>query len=215
MMKTSATGEKIDGSSPNPLPNGYYKLPPGKLANACTYLEMMSPPVHKIRPSPPVGVRLECLTAKDAGRFLELYRAIGETWLWAGHLAKSGERITQLLDDPAHEASAVARARNDIALLQLQYDDKGSAEVVYFGVVSGVIGTGVGRWLMQEAIARAFAKPVQRLWLHTCNFDHPKALRFYQSAGFRIFATGFEIMDDPRVLGLLPRSAAPHIPLVE
>ena len=98
-------------------------------------------------------------------------------------------------------------------MLQLHYDKQHGAEVVYFGVVSDVIGTGVGRWLMGEAVARAFARPARRLWLHTCNFDHPKALRFYQSAGFTIFATGFEIMDDPRVLGLLPRSAAPHVPM--
>jgi GNAT superfamily N-acetyltransferase len=99
--------------------------------------------------------------------------------------------------------------------VQLEYDMQGNAEIVYFGLVDGAVGKGVGRWLMQEAITRAFAKPVRRLWLHTCNYDHPKALRFYQVAGFRIFATGFEIMDDPRALGLLPRSTAPHVPMVE
>ena len=123
------------------------------------------------------------------------------------------EQIAQLLDDPTQEVFAAASSKGDIGLLQLHYDTQDGAEVVYFGVVSDVIGTGVGRWLMGEAIARAFARPVRRLWLHTCNFDHPKALRFYQSAGFSIYANGFEIMDDPRVAGLLPRSAAPHIPM--
>ena len=89
MIKTSVETERADGSSANPLPNGYYKLPPGKLANACTYLEMLAPPASA-RPPAPEGVHLARLAAKDAVRFLELYRAIGEMWLWAGHLRKGG-----------------------------------------------------------------------------------------------------------------------------
>ena len=203
-----------DGFSADQLPDGYYRLPRGKLANAVTYLEMTAAPAADTRSPAPVGTRLERLTGKDAARFLELYRAVGETWLWAGHLTKSVEQIAQALDDPSCETVAAASPQGDIGLLQLEYDEKGSAEIVYIGVVVGAIGNGIGRWLIEDAVARAFARPVQRLWLHTCNFDHPRALRFYQAAGFRIYATGFEIMHDPRVLGLLPKTAAPHVPMV-
>ena len=74
---------------------------------------------------------------------------------------------------------------------------------------------GLGRLLIGTAIAKAFARPgTGRFWLHTCNFDHPRAIEFYQSAGFRIYATGFEVMDDPRIAGRLSPTAAPHVPLV-
>ena len=215
MTKTRHDAGKTDGSSANPLPNGYYKLPRGKLANACTYLEMTAPPASKARCPTPEGIQLERLTGKDVARFRELYRAIGEPWLWASHLTKSAEQVAQFLDDATRETVAAASPQGDIGLLQLEYDGKGSAEIVYFGLVTGAIGSGIGRWLVEEAVARVFAKSVQRLWLHTCNFDHPKALGFYQAAGFRIYATGFEIMDDPRVQGLLPKTAAPHVPMVK
>jgi ribosomal protein S18 acetylase RimI-like enzyme len=203
-----------DGFSADRLPDGYYRLPRGKLANAVTYLEMTVPPAAEARRSAPVDTRLERLTGKDATRFLGLYRAVGEPWLWAAHLAKSREQIAQVLDDPSCETVAAVNGQGDIGLLQLEYDEKGNAEIVYIGVIVGAIGNGIGRWLIEEAVARAFARPVRRLWLHTCNFDHPEALRFYQAAGFKIYATGFEIMHDPRVLGLLPKTAAPHVPMV-
>ena len=204
---------RTDGASASTLANGYYKLPPGRLANACTYLEMMRPPASTCRPMPP-GLRLERLTGADAARYAGLYRAVGETWLWAAHLKKSPAEIARLLDHAAVETHVAAGPQGDIGLLQLEWDREDSAEVTYFGIRADAIGKGIGRWLMDEAIARAFARPIRRLWLHTCNFDHPKALGFYQAAGFKIYATGFEIMDDPRAVGLLPRTAAPHVPMV-
>ena len=208
-----ASERLVDGSMPNPMTDGFYKMPPGKLANACTYLEMMSPPpAIELRPRP-AGVRLEGLTGKDASRYRTLFRTIGEPWLWGGHLKMSVEQIASMLDETRRETFASANSGGDIGLLQLEYDEKGDAEIVYFGLVAAAVGNGIGRWLMTQAIERAFTRPIKRLWLHTCNFDHPKALRFYQAAGFRIYATGFEIMDDPRALGLLPKTAAPHVPM--
>ena len=85
-------------------------------------------------------------------------------------------------------------------------------EIVYFGLVPDRTGQGAGAWLMDEAIRIARESGHSRLWLHTCNFDHPKALDFYRKQGFRIYAQGFEIMDDPRRKGLLPEDAAPQVP---
>jgi hypothetical protein len=47
----------------------------------------------------------------------------------------------------------------------------------------------------------------------TCNLDHPKALAHYQRAGFSPYAQRVIHRPDPRLTGLLPRDAAPHIPL--
>ncbi len=68
---------------------------------------------------------------------------------------------------------------------------------------------------MAHAIALAWSRPIRRFWVHTCNFDHPSALAFYQRAGFRPYATMVEVTEDPRLLGLLPKSAAPHVPLFD
>jgi hypothetical protein len=33
--------------------------------------------------------------------------------------------------------------------------------------------------------------------------------------GFQPFARQIEIVDDPRLAGILPRGAAPHVPIIE
>jgi hypothetical protein len=54
-----------------------------------------------------------------------------------------------------------------------------------------------------------------RFWLHTCTFDHPAAVGFYSRYGFKPYMRAIEVSADPRLTGLLPRSAAPQIPLIE
>jgi GNAT superfamily N-acetyltransferase len=205
------TAKAFDNSTLISLPTGYYKMPPGKLANACTYLEMTTPPPAAANTA--AGIELQQLTGSDAARFRALYRAVGEQWLWAGHLSKSATELAAYLAAPERETFAVVDAHGDIGLLQLEFDTGDNAEIVYIGLLETEIGRGVGQWLIEQAVTRAFAKPIKRLWLHTCNFDHPKALAFYQRVGFQVYATGFEIMDDPRASGLLPQSAAPHVPM--
>ena len=75
-------------------------------------------------------------------------------------------------------------------------------------------GRAPGRFLMQQAIARAWARPIERFWVHTCTLDHPSAVGFYRRSGFQPYAVMVEIADDPRLSGHLPREAAPHVPLV-
>jgi GNAT superfamily N-acetyltransferase len=205
-------GQDFDHATLSNLPVGYYKMPLGKLANACTYLEMTTPPPATVSD---IKLQLQRLSSDDPARFRALYRAVGERWLWAAHLSKSPAELASYLAAPERDSWAVVDALGDIGLLQLEIDDRGNVEIVYFGLLESEIGRGIGQWLIGQAITRAFAKPIKRLWLHTCNFDHPKALQFYQRAGFQVYATGFEIMDDPRALGLLPKSAAPHVPMTD
>jgi len=53
------------------------------------------------------------------------------------------------------------------------------------------------------AIDRAWSYQPERLWLHTCTEDHPKALPNYLKAGFKIFK---EEIGDP--LSARPSSGA-------
>jgi len=53
------------------------------------------------------------------------------------------------------------------------------------------IGRGLGGALLTSAIenALAWAPPPSRVWVHTCNRDHPNALNNYQAKGFKIYKT--------------------------
>ena len=194
--------------------DGYTDLPPGRLANVVTYLETTAPPTASPRPAPP-GVVLEPLGAADVARFRRLFAAVGEPWLWFGRAALDDAALAALLGDPGLWCRAVTRDGVDVGLLELDGRIAGEVELSYFGLVPTAIGSGLGRWLMDVALATAWERRPRRVWVHTCHFDHPDALAFYRRSGFRPYKFAVELSPDPRLTGLLPRSAAPHVPLID
>jgi GNAT superfamily N-acetyltransferase len=88
-------------------------------------------------------------------------------------------------------------------------------EISYFGLTPDLVGQGAGRYLMEHALAAAWASHPHRVWVHTCTLDHPRALSFYLKAGFAPYKRAIEIADDPRLTGDVPRTAAQHIPLIQ
>jgi GNAT superfamily N-acetyltransferase len=100
-------------------------------------------------------------------------------------------------------------------LLELDFREAGQCELSFFGVTAKLIGGGAGRWLMNRALELAWSRPLQRFWVHTCTYDHPAAVTFYQRSGFRAFRRQIELEDDPRLHGTLPRHVAKHVPIIE
>jgi GNAT superfamily N-acetyltransferase len=98
-------------------------------------------------------------------------------------------------------------------LLELNFTEESQCELAFFGLVPEAISKGWGSALMNEALRRAWEKPIERLWVHTCHYDHPKALGFYKASGFKPFQNMIELHDDPRLSGHLPLTCAPHVPL--
>lgn len=193
---------------------GHYALPPGWLAAVVTWLEMRERPPR--RPARlPDGVSLAIDPAPDVGNYRALFAEIGGPWLWFSRLALSRDELAALLGDPAVEVGYVLAGERRIGLVELDFRRKGEAELAFFGLVPAWTGRGVGRAAMEWALDRAFSRPIRRLFVHTCTLDHPAALGFYLRSGFRPFGRSIEVMPDPRLLGLLPREAAPQVPLVE
>jgi GNAT superfamily N-acetyltransferase len=193
--------------------SGITPLPPGKIAAIVTYLEMRTPPTLAPRETP-AGLSLEPITA-DAARYLALFRAVGERWLWFSRLVMERKTLAGILADPAVEALALVRDGRDIGLLELDFRAPATCEIAFLGLVDTEIGRGLGRWLMNEALTRAWARPIERAVVHTCTLDHPGALAFYEASGFRVHARGVEIADDPRLAGAAPLDSARHHPVIE
>jgi len=152
--------------------------------------------------------------ATDAYR--TLFRRVGEPWLWFSRLVTADAALAAIIGDPAVEIFAVVdRAGIEVGLLELDFRVAGECEIAFFGLVPELAGKGHGRWLMGHALALGWRAGIERMWVHTCTLDHPAALGFYRSAGFTPFARAVETFADPRIAGVLPRDAAPHIPLIE
>lgn len=193
--------------------DGYTDLPAGKIAAAVVYLEQRARPAA--RPDPAIdGLALERLTDADLDRYLALFAAVGEPWLWFGRRIMARATLAAILAHPAVEAHALTRDGRDVGLLELDARAPHEIELAYFGLVPEEVGGGAGRWLMNRALDMAWARAPERVFVHTCNFDHPNALAFYVRSGFVPYGRAIEIADDPRLAGHLPRTAAPHVPLI-
>lgn len=201
------------------MENGYFHLPPGKIANAVTWMERIGSAPIAFAASADFATHR--LSTNEFNRYRRIFAAVGEPWLWSGHLEHTEAGLRARLDSPAHEIHAAMLGGRDVGILEMDFSEQGhgagaenGAEIAYFGLTPGEGRRGLGRALMNVAIGLAVARNVDRLWLHTCNFDDAAAILFYRACGFEVYAQGFEIMDDPRVRGLLPADAAPHVPMV-
>lgn len=192
--------------------DGYTDLPPGKIATIVTYLEMLR------RPAPlsfqkPDGWSLQRID-QDHGRYRALFRTVGEPWLWFSRAVMADDALAGILDDAKVEAYALHDGTADLGLLELDFRTEGEVELAFLGLAPGFTGKGAGRFLMNEAVSRAFAGPIERFFVHTCTLDSPSALTFYMRSGFTPYRRAIEVADDPRLLGFLPMDAAPHVPVL-
>ncbi len=197
--------------------SAFISLPVGSIATVVTHLEMTRLPPSDTGALARRDLATESLTGVGAATYKALFAAVGAEWLWFSRLRASDAEVAAVLADPGIEIlglRAADRGNNLIGLLELDWRQSETVEVAFLGVVPSHLGMGGGRFLLAHAIERARQAGVARIWLHTCTFDHPDALAFYQRAGFRPFKREIEVTEDPRLDGTLPRSAAPHVPLI-
>jgi len=78
-------------------------------------------------------------------------------------------------------------------------------EVKFLGLLPAFCGQGLGPGLVRASVHLARDWASGAVWLHTCDADHPAALRLYERAGFVVRKTAFAVedipdADDPRQL---------------
>ncbi len=133
--------------------------------------------------------------------------------MWFSRLVLDDAALTRIIHDPDLTVFAVVDPRGiEVGMLELDYRRPGEVELAFFGLVPELTGKGHGKWLMAQALQRAWLPGIRRAWVHTCTLDHPAALEFYVRSGFTPFARAIETFADPRVAGAVPADAAPQIP---
>ncbi len=188
-------------------------IAPGKIAAVMTALEMTVRPPR--RPVPTTGqFTVRRVERPPLDWYRDLFRRVGEPWLWFSRLRLGDAALVAIVHDPAVEISALVADGRDEGLLELDFRSPGEVELAFFGVTEGLVGRGAGRLLMDVALERAWATGPRRVWVHTCTLDHPGALSFYRRSGFVPYRRQIEVDDDPRLDGTLPQDAAPHVPMI-
>ena len=195
------------------LSTGYHALPPGQIATVVTFLQMHARPA--IRPvRDPDDYAWTRWHPASLDEYRALFREVGEYWLWESRLVMPDEKLNAILSNPQIELYTLQDQGRPVGLVELDYREEAECELVFFGLVGDAIGKGAGRFMMNQAIDTAWSRPIKRFWVHTCHLDSPEALPFYQRSGFTPYALKVEVLNDPRLTGLLPRSAAPNVPVI-
>ncbi len=188
------------------------KVPSGKLKVTVTHLEMTAPPKHRAVPMPLVKVALMEAEKPTVSFYRYLYNTVGEQWLWGDRRELSDSMLRAIIHDERDTLLVLYRAGVPAGFAELFRADEHTTELSYFGLIPEFFGQGLGRYLLQAAIERAWRDEPRRLVVETCTLDHPRAVTMYQWAGFRPTAQEEALRDDPRALGLIPKGVAPQHP---
>jgi GNAT superfamily N-acetyltransferase len=152
-----------------------------------TYLEMHSP--DQLRATRCADARFQIRERKERDwRFnRDLYSSVGEMWSWNDKRVWTDEQwkeyVRELQTFGAYYDDSLA------GYYELRRDDEGGVEIAYFGLLREFIGRGLGGALLTSAIEEAWqmSPSASRVWVHTCNLDHPAALANYQARGMVIY----------------------------
>jgi GNAT superfamily N-acetyltransferase len=177
-----------------------------RINDTVTYLEMFErPPTRHLLV--PLG-KLALMRAEGCtvSFYRYLYETVGTPWLWFERRLMSDTALAAEIAKPTTEIFVLYVGGVPAGYFELDAAQPHETELCYFGLMPEFIGRRLGPFLLNAAIEQAWSRAIERFWVHTCTFDHPRALPLYQRAGFVVYARRAASFDDPRESGILPRS---------
>jgi GNAT superfamily N-acetyltransferase len=177
-----------------------------RIDDTVTYLEMFERPTARLSPAPTGKLALMRAEAPTVSFYRYLYETVGTPWVWFERRQMSDKALASEIQKPTTEIFVLHVGGVPAGYFELNAAEARQTELCYFGLVSDFIGHRLGPFLLNAAIEQAWSRPIERFWVHTCTFDHPRALPLYQRAGFVVYARRQVSFDDPRESGILPRS---------
>lgn len=151
------------------------------------FLEMKSPKELNFKPLPDQLTVVECEEPQyQFNRFL--YELVGTDWEWGDLDHWTSDQWRALVESDQHRTWVAYHLGSIAGYYELYRPDGVNTEIRYFGLAPGAIGKGFGGALLSHAIKSAWGwSGTQRVWVHTCTFDHPSALANYVARGMRVY----------------------------
>ena len=192
--------------------NGYHDVPPGTIVTVVTFLEMTERPAP--RPVPPrPDLALRRVERPDPVWYRDLYRRVGEDWLWFSRLRLTDQELARVIRHPRVEIWALSKDGMDVGLLELDRRTPGEVELLFFGLTPGARGR---RCRPLPDGAGASRSPGRRRrgasGFTPARWTIRQRWRSTGAPGFRAYRQTIEIDEDPRLTGELPPGAAPARP---
>lgn len=170
----------------------------GKLQMTITYLQMGQPLAGRAVAPPLPRLTVTRLHDPAVPRYRYLYNSVGSRWLWYERRNMDDDSLRALIQHPQVEIYVLYVEDTEAGYFELDCRTKQEIELAYFGLMPEFIGQGLGAYLLDRALDLAWGKRPRRVWVHTCNFDHPKARALYERAGFVVYKQETVLINNPR-----------------
>jgi hypothetical protein len=155
-----------------------------------TYVEMTSP--DQLQPATPaVGVALRRLPA-DSSLIPDVQSRVGAPYHWRSSV-RTPAQWQEWLSHPLRQYWLITHEDEPAGIANFEPQPAGDVEITTFGLLPEQVGKRRGGYALTLVIRQAWNTPpadgerAARVWLHTCNSDHPNALGNYLARGFTVF----------------------------
>ncbi|MBL10496.1 MAG: GNAT family N-acetyltransferase [Acidiferrobacteraceae bacterium] len=162
------------------------------------YLEMTHKPDCVTHIRPPRQFTIKAIHQPEPSFYRFLYHQIGEPWLWYERRLFSDDELISIIHRSDISVNVLYSHGSPVGFFELDSRFNNEIELAYFGLLESFIGQGLGTWLLDQALDLAWSKNPNRIWVHTCNLDHPNAIRVYERAGFVLYREKTIEIEDPR-----------------
>ena len=162
--------------------------PRDKVACTITYLEINAapdlPPLQAPVQAPYDRLALMRVERPTVSFYRYLYDAVGRAWLWTDRKRLSDSELAAIIEDDDVEIYVPYVAGVPAGFAELDLRNAPDIHLAFFGLMPEFIGHGLGSYLLNWVIRRAWERAPKRVTVTTNNFDHPRALPLYQRMGF-------------------------------
>ena len=156
---------------------------------------MAQPPARAAAAETPADVHIMLAAHPTVSFYRYLYNHVGKAWNWSERRYLDYASLAAQIQNPQVQLYVLYLAGVPAGYAELdmrQAQQPAGAQLAYFGLLPEFIGRGLGRYFLRWSVQRAWQQQPQRLRVHSCDLDHPRALGLYQSVGFVLCATRYE-----------------------
>ncbi len=164
-------------------------VPPAVTGQVEAHIWSLRMPARPAKPRarpPRAGIRVVEARRITASFYRYLYETVGAPWCWTGRRLIGDAELLRRLHAPGIEVQVMWSDGVPAGYVELAADEPPAVWICYFGLLPDFIGRGLGRFLLDWSIDRAWDMGAAEVRVQTCDLDHPAALPNYLRAGFEV-----------------------------
>lgn len=158
------------------------------------FLEMTD--FSKFKPAPNFRESITLIPFRSGYVSYMMFLGVGTPWRWYSRLDWSPADWEKYVEN-SNVYSFLCKNREKIVGYFELFIENHQAEISFLGLLPGLTGKGLGSAMLSHALVESMKPGIKRIWLHTCNNDHPHALGLYQKQGLTLYNSIEQLEDVP------------------